>query len=158
MAGNEEIPFNNGAILNISQMIRAVMSSAAEAELGALFINAKSVVSIQQTLIKLGHPQPRTPMQTDNATAHALLTNKNLTQSTQGHGHAFPLATVPQRPRTVPLLLETWHTKLGRLLHQASPRNTPQICMPNNPHGSQQSRIQETLPKHRKLYKIGGHK
>jgi hypothetical protein len=54
------------------------MSSAAEAELGALFINAKTAISIQQTLIELGHPQPRTPMQTDNATAHALLTNKIL--------------------------------------------------------------------------------
>jgi hypothetical protein len=54
------------------------MSSAAEAELGALFINAKTAVSMQQTLIKLGHPQPRTPMQTDNATAHTLLINKIL--------------------------------------------------------------------------------
>ncbi len=54
------------------------MSSAAEAELGALFINAKTVVSIRQTLIELGHLQPCTLMQTDNATAHALLTNKIL--------------------------------------------------------------------------------
>jgi hypothetical protein len=121
------------------------MSSTAEAELGALFINAKTAVSMQQTLIELGQPQPRTLMQTNNATAHTLLTNKNLTQSTQGHGHAFSLATVPQRPRTIPLYLETWHTELGRLLHQASPRNTPQVCTPNNPHSSQQSRIQETI-------------
>ncbi len=41
MASNNEIPQNNRAILNISQIIRAVMSSAAEAKLGALFINAK---------------------------------------------------------------------------------------------------------------------
>ena len=33
---------------------------------------------MQQTLTELGHPQPPTPMQTDNATAHALLTNKIL--------------------------------------------------------------------------------
>ncbi len=78
MAGHKEIPTNNGAVLNISQIIRAVMSYAAEAEIGALFINAKTAVSICQTLIKLGHPQPRTSMQTDNATAHALLTNKIL--------------------------------------------------------------------------------
>ena len=52
------------------------MSSVAEAELGALFINAKTAVSMQQTLVKLGHPQPRTPIQTDNKTAHDLLTNK----------------------------------------------------------------------------------
>ncbi len=69
---------NNGAVLNISQIIQAVTSSAAEAELGALFINAKTAFSIRQTLIKLVYPQPRTPMQIDNATAHALLTNKIL--------------------------------------------------------------------------------
>ena len=78
MAENDEIPINNSAVLNISQIIRAVMSSAAEAELGALFINTNTAVSMRQTLIKLGHPQPRTPMQTDNATAHALITNKIL--------------------------------------------------------------------------------
>ncbi len=54
------------------------MSSAAEAELGALFINAKTAISMQQMLIELGHLQPSTPIQTDNATAHALLTNKIL--------------------------------------------------------------------------------
>jgi hypothetical protein len=69
MAGKDEIPINNGAVLNISQIIRAVMSSAAEAELGALFINAKTAVSMRQTLIELGHLQPHTQMQTDNATA-----------------------------------------------------------------------------------------
>ncbi len=78
IAGKDKLPINNGAVLNISQIIRAVMLSAAEAELGALFINAKTAVSMQQTLIELGHPQPRTPIQIDNATAHALLTNKIL--------------------------------------------------------------------------------
>ncbi len=46
MAGKDKIPINNGAVLNISQIIRAVMSSAAEAELGALFINAKTTISM----------------------------------------------------------------------------------------------------------------
>jgi hypothetical protein len=78
MAGKDKIPINNGAVLNILQIIRAIMSSAVEAELGALFINAQTAVSMQQTLIELGHPQPRTMIQTDNATAHALLTNKIL--------------------------------------------------------------------------------
>jgi hypothetical protein len=54
------------------------MSSAADAKLGALFINAKTAVSMQRMLEELGHPQPQTPIQTDNATAHALLTNKIL--------------------------------------------------------------------------------
>jgi hypothetical protein len=54
------------------------MSSVAEAKLGTLFINAKAAVSMQQTLEELGHPQPRTPILTDNSTALALLTNKIL--------------------------------------------------------------------------------
>ena len=76
MAGNEDIPINNGVVLNILQIIRAVMSLAAEAELRALFINAKTAVSMQCTLKEMGHPQTCTPIQTDNSTAHALLTNK----------------------------------------------------------------------------------
>ncbi len=76
MAGKDEIPCNNGAVLNISQIIKAVMSSAAEAELAALFINAKTAVSMRQMLEELGHPQPPTLIQTDNSTANALLTNK----------------------------------------------------------------------------------
>jgi hypothetical protein len=78
MAGMEEIPINNGALLNILQIIKAVMASAAEAKLGVLFINAKTAVSIQRTLEEMGHSQSRTPIQTDNLTAHALFTNKIL--------------------------------------------------------------------------------
>ncbi len=62
MSANDDIPTNNGAVLNISQIIRAVMSSAVEAELGALFINAKTAVSMHHTLKELGHFQPRTPI------------------------------------------------------------------------------------------------
>jgi hypothetical protein len=75
MAGMEDIPINNGGVLNSLQIIIAVMSSAAEAELGALFIKTKTMVSMQQTLKEMGHPQTRTPIQTNNSTAHALLNN-----------------------------------------------------------------------------------
>jgi hypothetical protein len=76
MAGTAGIHINNGAVLNISQIIIAVMSLAAEAELGALLINAKTAVSMQCTLKEMGHPKTCTPIQTNNLTAHALLTNK----------------------------------------------------------------------------------
>ncbi len=76
MAGRDHIPTNNGAVLNILQIIWAVMSSATEADLGALFINTKTAVSMRHTLEELGHPQPPTPIQTDNKTANDLLTNK----------------------------------------------------------------------------------
>ena len=45
------------------------MSLAAEAEIGATFLNAKDVLPIRTTLEELGHPQPPTPMQVDNTTS-----------------------------------------------------------------------------------------
>jgi hypothetical protein len=59
----------NGAILIISKVLKHVMSSAAEAEIGAVFIIAKEGAVIRTTLEELGHPQPPTPMETDNTTA-----------------------------------------------------------------------------------------
>jgi hypothetical protein len=45
------------------------MSLAAEAEIGAVFINAKEGAVLCTTLEELGHPQPPTPLETDNTTA-----------------------------------------------------------------------------------------
>ena len=66
----------NEAMLNVSQIIKTVMLSAAEAKLGALFINTKLAVPMQNMLEKLGHPQPPTPMQTDNPIARGTHTPK----------------------------------------------------------------------------------
>jgi hypothetical protein len=52
------------------------MSSAAEAELGALFINTKEAVYLRQILMEMGHPQPKTPIQTNNTTAEGVINNK----------------------------------------------------------------------------------
>ncbi len=70
-----EDPPDNGAVLNISKILKAVMSSAAEAKLGALYINACEAIPMQQLLEEMGHKQPPTPIQTDNSTAHGVVTN-----------------------------------------------------------------------------------
>jgi hypothetical protein len=59
----------NGAILIISKVLKHVMSSAAEAEIGAVFINAKEGAVLRTALEEFGHKQPPTPMETDNITA-----------------------------------------------------------------------------------------
>jgi hypothetical protein len=59
----------NEAILIISKVLKHVMSSAAEAEIGAVFINAKEGAVLCTTLEEVGHKQPPTPMETDNTTA-----------------------------------------------------------------------------------------
>ncbi len=51
-------PVGNGAILTVAQIFKHVMSSVAESELEALYINAQKAVYIRQILTKLGHPQP----------------------------------------------------------------------------------------------------
>ena len=45
------------------------MSSAAEVEIGALYMNARQLLPLRVTCEELGHPQPAAPMQTDNNTA-----------------------------------------------------------------------------------------
>ena len=69
-------PANNGAILTIAQIIKNVMSSAAEAELGALYILARESVYIRSILADMGHKQPKTPVQIDNSTAEGVINNK----------------------------------------------------------------------------------
>ena len=66
---------NNGAVLTIAQIIKNVMPSAAEAELGALFINCREAIPARHTLEEMGHKQPPTLMQTDNTTALGVVTN-----------------------------------------------------------------------------------
>ena len=57
-----------GAIHTLCVILKFVASSAAEAELGALFLNAKAGKIIRLILEELGHPQPPTPIHCDNST------------------------------------------------------------------------------------------
>jgi hypothetical protein len=69
-------PPPTGAILTVAIIIKAVMLSVVEAELMALFLNAKEAAVICQILTEIGHPQPRTPIQTNNTTVEAFVTNR----------------------------------------------------------------------------------
>ena len=76
LSNGADIPPNNGAILNIAHIIKHVMSSATEAELAALYIMAREAVYIRIILEELGHPQPPTPLQTDNSMADGVVNGK----------------------------------------------------------------------------------
>ena len=69
----------NGAILVECKTILHVVASAAEAETAGLFHNAQMCIPIRNILIALGHPQPPTPIKTDNSTAHGF-TYDNINQ------------------------------------------------------------------------------
>ena len=49
------------------------MTSAAEAEIGASFINSQDKVSENTTLNEMGHPQPQTRIQVDSTTANVFV-------------------------------------------------------------------------------------
>jgi hypothetical protein len=66
------LPPPNGPINVLCTIMREIVSSASEAELAALFHNGKEACPIRITLEELGHPQPPTPVQTDNSTAYGL--------------------------------------------------------------------------------------
>jgi hypothetical protein len=65
----------NGAILVLCTLLKFVAASAAEAELGALFLNAKEAKVMRLTLHELGHPQPPTPIHIDNSTTVGIVNN-----------------------------------------------------------------------------------
>ena len=75
MPKNGEPIFLNGNIAVTCAIIKIVAASAAEAELGALFINAKEAKIIRIILSELGHPQPPTPIHVDNTTAVGIVNN-----------------------------------------------------------------------------------
>jgi hypothetical protein len=76
LSSDSTIPQNNGAVLNIAHIIKHVMSSATEAELAGLYIMAREAVYIRIVLEEMGHKQPPTPLQTDNAMAEAVTNGK----------------------------------------------------------------------------------
>jgi hypothetical protein len=69
----------NGSILNVAVVIKNVVASAAESEVGACFHNAQSGAPLRVTLAELGHTQPPTPMRTDKSTAYGIV-NKTIKQ------------------------------------------------------------------------------
>ena len=68
-------PPSNGPCLTLVKVLRNVMASATEAEMGGLFLNCQEAIPLRNALIEMGHPQPPTPVQTDNSTAHGIVTS-----------------------------------------------------------------------------------
>ena len=57
LSENESIPRWNGPILTIAQIMKYIVSSAAEAEMTALFLRAKEMVTFRHTLTEMGWKQ-----------------------------------------------------------------------------------------------------
>ena len=73
----------NGAFHVSTTVLRFVVASAAEAELGALYHNRQTGIIFRLTLSDMGHPQPQTPVHCDNATAVGIANNTIKRQRSQ---------------------------------------------------------------------------
>jgi hypothetical protein len=67
--------FINGAIHTTCTILKLVAALAAEAELGALFLNVQEAKVIWLVLKELGHPQPPTPIHINNTTTVGIVNN-----------------------------------------------------------------------------------
>lgn len=72
---HDAVPMYNALIFVICNVMKEVVSATSEAELTGLFHNGKEACPIRTCLIELGHPQPPTPIKTDNTTAEGLTNN-----------------------------------------------------------------------------------
>ena len=89
------------------------MTSADEAELGALFITAKKMIPIVQTLAEMHCPLLPSPLQTDNFTAKGVVNNTIVPQNIQSMYNS------------IPLLLGPWPSQLGQLQYRTLSASIP---------------------------------
>ena len=75
LSEDEPVPKWNGPVITIAQIIKFVMASASEAELGAMFITAEAMVSIHNTLEEMVWKQPCSPIQKYNSAAAGVVNN-----------------------------------------------------------------------------------
>ena len=65
----------NGNVHITCAILKLVAASAAEVELGALFLNGQEAKIIRLILEEMGHPQPPTPIHVDNTTTAGIMNN-----------------------------------------------------------------------------------
>ena len=75
LSENNTMPRWTGSVLTFSKIIKFVISSDFEAELGALFITAQDMVEMIQTLEEMKWTQPKFPIQTDNSATAGVVNN-----------------------------------------------------------------------------------
>jgi hypothetical protein len=107
LSENEPFLQFNGAVLLIAQIIKFVMAPAAKSELAAIFVIAREMIPHMQTLISMGWPQPKSPIQTDNSTAVGV-TNKTILprRAKMIDMRFWWLRRCARLTRPIPLLLE----------------------------------------------------
>ena len=80
LSESDPILHNNGPVLTISQIIKYVMASPAEAELAALYTMAREMIPLCNVLKGMGWKQPQSLIQTDYSTATGFINDTIIRQ------------------------------------------------------------------------------
>ena len=115
MSNDTKDPKNNGAVLNIAQIIKSVVSSAAEADIGALFINSRHAIPARVTAEEMGHIS--NPNRQHNS--RRIRVEKSHTASHQVNRHEVLVGARPSGPTAIQILLGPRQAKQCRLLDEA---------------------------------------
>ena len=103
------------------------MVSAAEAEVGSLFLNAQEAIPLIITLEELGHKQEAIPFKTDNNTVDGIL-NKTIKQEwSKAFDIQFHWLCDRVEQGQLRVFIIPRKTFTGRLLYKETPRITSQI-------------------------------
>jgi hypothetical protein len=120
------------------------MSSAAEAELGALYLNAKETVYLRQILHEMGHPQPPTPIQMDNTTASGVVNNIVQPKRTKAMDMRYHWLRDREERKQFRIFWQPGGGKSGRLLDETSPTYSPRQNTKHVPHEDLRTKITAT--------------
>ena len=109
--GNNNQPTTiNGPCLSLSTVVPVVVSSVAEAEYAAVFINAKEGASLRAILDSLGYLQPATDILCDDICAVGLASDTVTPKKIKSTGHE-------SSAKTIHCHLASRSSQLGWLLH-----------------------------------------
>jgi hypothetical protein len=103
----------NISILNVAAVIKNVVASAAESEVGACFHNAQSGAPLRVTLTELGHTQPPTYLRTDNYTAYGILNETIKQKRSKAMDMQYHWLTGRIRQKHVDVYCRPGHENLG---------------------------------------------
>ena len=128
----------NGGIQKLWKII-GVAASAAESELGSLFLNKQETVNLRKALQELGHTQPLTPIHTNNNTATSIIHKTIKQQISLAMNMRYFWTIIKQDDKTIDV---SWHPWRENLADSSSKHHSPTInqnlqttylLMPNSP-------------------------
>ena len=115
--------FLNGAIHTLCKII-GVAASAAEAELGSLFLNTQETVKLCIALQDIGRPQPPTPIHTYNTTATYIIHKTIKQQRSCAMNMRYFWTISKQYDKTIDV---SWHPGKENLADYSSKHHSPTI-------------------------------